>query len=131
MRRTGRLGRAARARVRAGGKLAVGRASLSLKAWGELKRRVFERQGYRCLVCPDRARDPHHVVKKSAGGADHESNVVGLCRRHHEQTDWPYAKGRLVILRDLSFIVLYAHPRAARIVTDMESLEALRRLGLA
>lgn len=97
MRRTGRPGRAARARVRAGGKLAVGRASASLAEWRETKQAVFEREGGRCQWSGRPGTDYHHVVKRSAGGSDHPDNVVLLARKAHDRTDWPYAKGRLVV----------------------------------
>lgn len=105
MRRTGQLGRAAQARVRTGGKLAVGRESLGLQGWRDLVREVFRRQGYRCLNCPRRAVDPHHIVKRSAGGTDDFTNVVGLCRRCHERTDWPWERGRLVIVQAAGWFV--------------------------
>lgn len=42
--------------------------------------------------------DVHHVVKRSLGGPDDPSNMVLLCRFPcHEQTDWPYSRGKLVI----------------------------------
>ena len=41
--------------------------------------------------------DPHHVQKRSQGGADHLDNLAALCRRCHDLTDAPYAKGRLVV----------------------------------
>ena len=84
--------------MRAGGKLAVGRESLSLEAWRALKAEVFARQGGRCLVCPRRIAEYHHVRKRAAGGADTPDNVVGLSRDCHRRADWPYAKGRLCIV---------------------------------
>jgi hypothetical protein len=29
--------------------------------------------------------DPHHVLPRGRGGADHEGNLITLCRAHH---DW-------------------------------------------
>jgi hypothetical protein len=40
----------------------------------------------------------HHVIKRSQGGSDFDLNaLVALCRRCHEQTDAPYARGKLVV----------------------------------
>ena len=51
-----------------------------------------------CECChASKALDVHHVIKRSQGGADTPDNGIALCRVCHEQTDWPYAKGRLVI----------------------------------
>ena len=87
-----------RRRVRKGGKLAVGRDSATLEEWRAVKAFVAERSGGRCEACTMRpARDPHHVVKRSAGGADVPSNVIHLCRPCHDRTDAPFALGRLVI----------------------------------
>jgi len=41
----------------------------------------------------------HHIVKRSQGGKHEPWNLAHLCRRHHEMTDAPYAKGRLVFHR--------------------------------
>lgn len=41
--------------------------------------------------------DIHHVVKRSQGGADTPTNLVRLCRGHHDATDFAYMLGRLVI----------------------------------
>ena len=42
--------------------------------------------------------DVHHVVKRAHGGPDFDlDQLVALCRTWHEQTDAPYAKGRLVV----------------------------------
>ena len=34
--------------------------------------------------CCDLAVDIHHVVYKSQGGTDEASNLIALCRKHHE-----------------------------------------------
>jgi hypothetical protein len=42
--------------------------------------------------------DVHHVVKRSQGGSDVDLDLlVALCRWCHDQTDAPYARGRLVV----------------------------------
>jgi 5-methylcytosine-specific restriction endonuclease McrA len=43
--------------------------------------------------------DVHHVIRRSAGGTDEPSNLLRLCRRHHDATDRAFAVGRLVITR--------------------------------
>ena len=79
------------------------------KATKLVKLRVLERAQYRCEVvppnddthpgtrCARRAQDVHHVVKRSQGGPDTEDNCLAICRDHHDRTDWPYTRGRLVI----------------------------------
>lgn len=39
----------------------------------------------------------HHVVKRSRLRNDSPDNAVLLCLRHHQDTDRPYAIGRLVV----------------------------------
>ena len=96
--RTVRLGAAARRRIKAGGSLAKGRPSLPLVEWNALKARVFLRAGWRCEHCHRKLHlDPNHVVKRSQGGADTDDGVVALCRSCHDLTDWPYARGRLIV----------------------------------
>lgn len=43
--------------------------------------------------------DAHHIIKRSQGGQDRLDNLIRLCRHHHNMTDWPYAKGRLLVDR--------------------------------
>lgn len=93
-----RVGRAAQERIRAGGKLAVGRASETLDGWRKVVEAVRARAGGRCEIGQDHAgTDPHHVVSRSRGGSDHADNVIFICRFHHRQVDEAYGRGRLVI----------------------------------
>lgn len=93
------VGRRARARIKAGGPSSVHRAALPWDEYRALVAYVKKREGWKCLRCRrPRHLDPHHIVKRSLGGADDPSNIVALCRPCHDQTDWPTDKGRLVIL---------------------------------
>jgi 5-methylcytosine-specific restriction endonuclease McrA len=68
--------------------------------WTELRLKVLRRDMYCCRFCGERAKDVHHIVKRSQGSrerVDRTSNLVSLCRVHHDRTDWPYRFGRLVI----------------------------------
>jgi len=64
---------------------------------------VSQRADGRCEVvlvglrCIRRIEDSHHVIKRSQGGSDTLDNVLAICRDHHDRTDWPYKRGRLVI----------------------------------
>lgn len=81
-------------------RLKTDRARLAPDAYAKLKGRILERAAWRCEFPACRraeALDLHHVVKRSHGGADSEDNGVVLCRRHHDQTDAPFASGRLVV----------------------------------
>ncbi len=95
-----RVGAAARERVRAGGKLAVGRPSVTHAEWRATVERVLERANARCERCGSRrAVDPHHVVKRSQGGADDPDAVVALCRWVcHRLCDVSFRDGRLIPL---------------------------------
>ena len=87
------------ARRKAGGPQHQGRPSLPLVRYRSLVIWMATiRAQNRCEYCGRLgAIEAHHVSKRSAGGADAETNLIMLCRRHHEQTDQPYAKGRLVV----------------------------------
>ena len=39
----------------------------------------------RCEKCGGQAVDIHHIRLLSAGGTDKIDNLIGLCRRHHDQ----------------------------------------------
>jgi len=51
-------------------------------------------EGVRCRRVPQ---DHHHVQKRSQGGSETADNVLAICRDHHDRTDWPFKRGRLVI----------------------------------
>ena len=108
--RRARLGARSRARVKAGGKLAQGRPSVSLARWREIVAEVKRRAGGKCEVgfgfCWFKGKHPHHVIPRSAGGADSLDNIIWLCAWHHQRVDAPYADGRLVI-RSLGFGVFH------------------------
>ena len=83
-----RPGRRAARRVRAGGKLAVGRPSETLAGYRALRERIKARAKGRCEVPLCRTRrgpfDLDHVVPRSHGGEDSDDNCLWLCRRCHE-----------------------------------------------
>ena len=35
--------------------------------------------------CKNSAEKPHHIIYKSQGGKDTIENLIGLCRKHHNQ----------------------------------------------
>ncbi len=50
----------------------------------ELRRKVYEREGFRCALCDStKYIQVHHVVKRSLGGPDTEQNLVCLCADCH------------------------------------------------
>ncbi|WP_254863637.1 HNH endonuclease [Halovivax gelatinilyticus] len=53
--------------------------------WIEVRERVWQRDGHTCQRCgaDDRTLQAHHVVPRRAGGPDHPSNLVTLCRPCH------------------------------------------------
>lgn len=63
---------------------------------------IKDRDGWRCAYCRTQrgALDPHHVIKRSQGGAVLDpSNVITLCRACHDWTDAAYSspEGRLCV----------------------------------
>lgn len=38
-----------------------------------------------CLCCLKSPADAHHVTSRGAGGGDTETNVMPLCREHHQE----------------------------------------------
>ena len=100
LRRHSRVGEAAARRRKAGGKLAVGRRSATQDEWRAIVEQVRARAGDRCEIATHDhpGCDPHHVKPRSLGGEDSAGNVIWICRFHHEQVDFPFKKGRLVIV---------------------------------
>jgi 5-methylcytosine-specific restriction endonuclease McrA len=93
------VGQASKRRIRAGGRLALGRPSADVEAWREIRAQVLARAEWRCEACRVRARlEVHHVIKRAQGGSDFDlDRLVGLCSACHAQTDAPYVRGRLRI----------------------------------
>ena len=56
----------------------------------ELIQQIMQEQGL-CLVgptqdygaCSDEGVDPHHIDSRGSGGNDERSNIIRLCRYHH------------------------------------------------
>ena len=116
-----RVGQAARERVQAGGKIAVGRPSADLATYRATVAACRERANHRCERCGFRGTlDPHHVIPRSRAGSDEACNIVILCRwRCHRLVDAHYAGGRLIVtlLSDGRFcfrVVLAANKWAPR-----------------
>lgn len=50
------------------------------------RRKIRTRDGNRCRWCgTTRFLQVHHIVYRSQGGPDHESNLITLCDEHHRQ----------------------------------------------
>src|SRR5688500_13770997 len=54
-----------------------------LSAWKGVRRVVLARDKGRCRVCDMKAYDVHHLLPRSRGGRDVESNLVSVCRLCH------------------------------------------------
>lgn len=54
--------------------------------WPTIRRRVLERDGWRCTAvtdgqrCTNRANQVDHITR---GAGDHDSNLASLCAHHH------------------------------------------------
>jgi 5-methylcytosine-specific restriction endonuclease McrA len=98
MKRTGFRAARARKRLRPVSKKTREGRWLALRT---LRKHVLARAKGKCEFVAgtghDGPVDCHHVVKRSQGGADDASNLVALCRRHHQDTDRPFSKTRLVV----------------------------------
>jgi len=77
----------------------IGRSRMAQEAISDrVRQAVLNRDGRRCIFCRSTRRlELHHVTKRSQGGPHVEDNLVTLCHDCHARTDWPYAKGRLVV----------------------------------
>lgn len=60
------------------------RRKLKRQIRAEFRGAVFQRDGYRCVICgSDKGPlDPHHIVGRSVTGYD-PAHGVTLCQKHH------------------------------------------------
>ena len=53
-------------------------------AWARLRRRVFDRDGWQCVVCHSRARlECDHIEGLAEGGTNELTNLRTVCRPCH------------------------------------------------
>jgi hypothetical protein len=91
-----------------------------------------------CLACPmpspeeyfwilsnmeaaPRISDPHHVTSRGAGGGDTATNVMPLCRGHHNEWEAPW-RGPGFMVRN--------YPRVREWLYGAERFDVLERLGV-
>jgi len=64
--------------------LTMGEPSFKAQSWGDLRRSVFERDGWACIDCGDTQNlEAHHVESVREGGLSALGNLVTLCRQCH------------------------------------------------
>jgi 5-methylcytosine-specific restriction endonuclease McrA len=60
------------------------RFRLDHEAYGELRMKILERDGWRCQHCGWRDQlQIHHLVRRSQSGTDCEENLIVLCSDCH------------------------------------------------
>ena len=98
LRRTGRVGEAARRRIRDGGVAAKGRAALSLPGLATLRNMIFHRAEGRCEACGERRfLQLEHALPRSRGGSDTWQNCWATCESDHRRKESSYQLGRLLV----------------------------------
>jgi len=65
--------------------------------WRKVRAVVLERDKHQCRACGQKhGLDVHHVVMRSLGGSDDESNLLALCRDCHASVH-----GHVLVLRPI------------------------------
>ncbi|MGO9590051.1 MAG: HNH endonuclease [Candidatus Acidiferrales bacterium] len=60
------------------------RLRLDSNSYGILRRRILDRDGWRCQHCGDMKNlEVHHIQFRSRLGSDQESNLITLCANCH------------------------------------------------
>ncbi len=69
------------------------RLSFPLLSRDQFRMAVFERDGYRCVICGEPAKDAHHIIERRLFKGEHEKggyfleNGASLCEVHHIQAE--------------------------------------------
>ena len=57
--------------------------------WKEWRKNIFARDKYTCQYCKGKTKDSqlnvHHIIERSNGGSDNESNLITLCKTCHDK----------------------------------------------
>jgi hypothetical protein len=55
----------------------------------EFRNSVFERDGYKCVICKNKAEDAHHIIERRlfADGGYYIDNGASLCSKHHIEAE--------------------------------------------
>jgi len=63
------------------------RLRLDARSYGQLRKQVLERDGWRCQLCGSmKSLQVHHKRLRSHSGSDIEDNLITLCDRCHRLT---------------------------------------------
>jgi len=62
------------------------RLRLDRQSYDQLRRKVLQRDGWKCQVCGSRQKlQVHHQQRRSQQGDDDDSNLITLCAECHEE----------------------------------------------
>jgi 5-methylcytosine-specific restriction endonuclease McrA len=60
-------------------------------AWGQIRRSILQRDGWRCTRCGARwPLEVHHRLRLDEGGTNAPDNLVTLCKSCHGQAELPF-----------------------------------------
>ena len=111
----------------------------------EFKKKVFQRDSSRCVICGNPAKDAHHIIDRSLwdDGGYHTENGVSLCEAHHMMAETTALScGELRIRAHIENVKLPEHfysdeeydhwgniikPTGARIAGELFHKESVRR----
>ena len=64
---------------------------------GKVKKRVWERDGERCIFCGSHEAMPNaHIISRGQGGLGIEENIVTACIRCHNDMDHTTKRGEMI-----------------------------------
>lgn len=53
--------------------------------WWDIRKKVLERDNYKCVYCGNSAEEVHHLIPLSRGGTTTMSNLISLCKSCHDK----------------------------------------------
>lgn len=53
--------------------------------WWSIRKKVLERDNYKCVKCGQPAQEVHHLIPLSKGGTTTLSNLISLCKDCHDR----------------------------------------------
>jgi HNH endonuclease len=109
---------------------------LYTESWDEIRHKVYERDGHRCVICGKKGKlHAHHIVPVKLSHDNSMTNLVTLCSKHHlklEKIGFAILErggGRTDVRRaELQIIMEARKERFQKLIESREKIESKEKI---